>query len=117
MLCDALKGDFAKWQHSQIKISPNQDNTGIIFYTNKIDRSNGILFDCDNFKTFDNESCRIVTIFQKTIKYAIRYFHNLPLAPCEKNLPNSNNAMVYPFPFSATRDVYKILIDKKHIKT
>jgi superfamily I DNA/RNA helicase len=117
MLCEVLKGDIHKWKHPQIKIYPNQDKTGVVFYTNKIDRNKGILFDYDNFKSFIEENCgRIITIFQKTIKYSIRYFNNMPLAPCEKNIPNLNISMVYPFPFSATKEAYKILIDKNTSK-
>jgi superfamily I DNA/RNA helicase len=115
ILCEVLKGNIQNWKHSEIRISSNSD--GIIFYTNKIDKNKGILFDYDNFRSFTEEQCsRVITIFQKTIKYAIRYFNNMPLAPCEKNIPNSNIAMVYPFPFSATKDVYKIIIDKNTSK-
>jgi superfamily I DNA/RNA helicase len=115
MLCEVLKGNIQNWDYSEIKIVSKPE--GIIFYTNKIDKNKGILFDYDNFRSFLEEQCsRMITIFQKTIKYAIRYFNNMPLAPCEKNIPNSSSAMVYPFPFSATKDAYKVIIDKNTSK-
>ena len=102
------------WNDTNILIHRTID--GIIFYTHKLDRNRGLLFDCTTFNAFAKQpNDKIITIFQKTIKYAIKYFNKLALAPCESE-PNAATAIIYPFPFLATKNVYKILIDKNTSK-
>ena len=115
MLYNLLSGHNYSWQDNQVFIHQTQD--GVILYTPDIDKNNGVLFDLTQFDAFSrqNES-KVITIFQKTLKYAVRYFGNLSLAPCERNIENTNTTIVYPFPFTANKNVYKILIDKNGSK-
>lgn len=114
-LCEILRGDTTSWDDSRISFYSNSKG-GSFFFTNKIDRLNGILFDYDKFDAFITKDCNsVITIFQKTLKYSIRYFDKLPLAACEKHV-TTETSIVFPFPFTATRDVYKILIDRNSSK-
>lgn len=114
MLCNILRGKEEKWQHN--KIAFKLVKNGCFFYTEKLDKKRGIIFDLSTFEGFlKNENERIITIFQKTIKYAVRYFEKLPTTTCEKLLPGSTT-IVYPFPFTATKDVDKVLIDRNSSK-
>lgn len=114
MLCNILRGKEEKWQHN--KIAFKLVKNGCFFYTEKLNKKRGIIFDLSTFEGFlKNENERIITIFQKTIKYAVRYFEKLPTTTCEKLLPGSTT-IVYPFPFTATKDVDKVLIDRNSSK-
>ena len=114
-LCGILMQKGSDWSHSVIYVEFTEKN-GVIFYTRRIDKKRGLLFDFDTFKGFQNRSPEMtITIFQKVVKYAIHYFDDQPLAPCEHNL-STERAIVYPFPFSATKDVEKVFIDKNSTK-
>lgn len=92
---------------------------GGVFYTNGINRNKGILFDYSSFDAFsesNNTIANIVTIFQKVLRYAVRYFESAPLSPSEKAIPEKNTIIVYPFPYVPARDVYKIFVDKNSTK-
>lgn len=114
-LCNILMQKEIEWTHSAISVELTE-KSGVIFYTKKIDKKRGLLFDFDTFNGFQNRSPEmVITIFQKVIKYAIHYFDDQPLAPCEHNL-SAEMAIVYPFPFTATKDVEKVFIDKNSTK-
>ena len=114
-LCCILKGDDINWEDSRISYFSNSKGGGF-FYTKEIDRMNGVLFDYSKFDAFLTKDCNsMITIFQKTLKYAIKYFEKLPLAACEKHI-TTETSIVFPFPFTATKDVYKILIDRNSSK-
>lgn len=114
-LCQILMGKSTDWNHPSI-YSSKINGRGIVFFTKKIDKKRGLLFDLDTFKGFECQNNQsVITIFQKTIKYAIRYFDKQPLAPCEYDL-SAEQAIVYPYPFVATRGVDKVLIDKNSTK-
>jgi hypothetical protein len=98
-LCDILMRKDKKWSHPKIFIK-HIENRGVIFYTHAIDKKRGLLYDLSTFSGFNQQSSEsVITIFQKTIKYAIRYFDKQPLAPCEYNL-SGDIAIVYPYPFT-----------------
>jgi len=115
--CKVLKGEQEDWSLSTVKFIKSKKGGYLLTTNPEIKR--GIIFD---FSTFDgfigNKDENIISIFQKTIKYAIRYFDHLPLVACEKTVPNTNYNIVYPFPFVATKDAFKVLIernpDQKH---
>lgn len=114
-LCNILMQKGNEWTHSAISVEFTE-KSGVIFYTKKIDKKRGLLFDFDTFNGFQNRSPEmVITIFQKVIKYAIHYFDDQPLAPCEHNL-STEMAIVYPFPFTATKDVEKVFLDKNSTK-
>lgn len=110
-----LSNQTHDWKDDQILIHHSQD--GIILHTSNIDKNNGLIFDLTQFDAFEKQNGnKVITIFQKTLKYAIRYFDNYPPAPCERNIDNTNTTIVFPFPFTATKNVYKVLIDKNGSK-
>lgn len=114
-LCNILMQRDNNWFNPTIYVEFVAKN-GVIFYTKNIDKKRGLLFDFETFKGFQNHNAdMVITIFQKVIKYAIRYFDGQPLAPCEHNVTNTT-AIVYPFPFTATKDVEKVFIDKNSSK-
>lgn len=109
-LCAILKGASEEWEHGRIYFK--KEKKGVYFYTEQIDRKRGILFDLSTFKGFSDKSDTvIVNIFQKVMKYGIKYFNGLPLVSCERNFSDSL-ALVYPFPFVRQKDVDKVYIDK-----
>ena len=79
----------------------------------KIEKSKLVIFDLTTFDGFsdlysDNEK---LTIFNKVLKYAIRYWTNVPKTNRERDIANSSLTVVFPFPF--TRDKAKrIVIDR-----
>lgn len=113
-LCGILMQKSCDWSHPVINIVFT-DNQGVIFYTQNIDKKQGLLFDLDTFAGFENKEESVITIFQKTIKYSIHYFDKQPLAPCEHDL-STDKAIVYPYPFTATKGVVKVLLDKNSTK-
>ena len=89
---------------------------GLAFYTYNLDRNKAILFDLSTFNAFnEQEPKHVITIFQKILKYAIKYFYKLAYAPCEKDV-DTKTTIVFPFPFTATKNVYKILVDRNSSK-
>lgn len=114
-LCNILMRKTVEWSHPKIFVK-HTEKRGIIFYTHSIDKKRGLLYDLSTFVGFDQQNPEaVITIFQKTIKYAIHYFDQQPLAPCEYNL-SSEIAIVYPYPFIATHNVEKVLLDKNSTK-
>lgn len=89
---------------------------GLVFHTSNFDRSRAIIFDLSTFDAFIKQDAKnVITIFHKILKYAIKYFNHLTYAPCEKDI-DTKTTIIYPFPFTATKNVYKILIDKNSSK-
>lgn len=85
------------------------------FIYSGVQSKKGVIFDFDSFKAFQNGSFKgeeKITILQKTLKYAMKHWHKNPLSSCEKNIPDTNYSLVYPFPFT-TGETYRVLIDKK----
>lgn len=110
-LYQLLMQQSSDWSHPTIHVTMTAKK-GAIFYTDSIDKKRGLLFDLDTFDGFVNRGAdAVITIFQKTIKYAIHYFDNQPLAPCEMNL-NATTGIVFPFPFTATKGVEKVILDR-----
>lgn len=89
-----------------------------VFYNNKPTFFNGLFFDCDQFDGFEKEddSSKIITIFQKVLKYSMRYYKNLPPAPCEINLLGTHNTAIFPFPLSERGNATRILVDRNSSK-
>lgn len=115
-LCQVLRLKFIDWAHSRIHL--HKCEKGIVFFTPESTYSKGLVFDLTTFKGFSDEQDNrtVINIFQKTIKYAVRYFENLPLASCERNLPDKPIAIIYPNPFVAAINVPKIIVDRNSSK-
>ena len=114
-LCNILMRKNVEWSHPKIFVK-HTEKRGVIFYTHSIDNKRGLLYDLSTFVGFNQQNSEaVITIFQKTVKYAIHYFDQQPLAPCEYNL-SGEKAIVYPYPFTATHNVEKVLLDKNSTK-
>ncbi len=115
-LCQILKLKSDSWAHNRIFL--HKCEKGLVFFTPGSSYTKGIIFDLSTFKGFTDEQDNrtIINIFQKTIKYAVRYFEKLPLASCDRNLPDIPTAIVYPNPFVAAANVPKIVIDRNSSK-
>lgn len=115
-LCQILRLKSNKWAHNRIHLY--QCKKGLVFFTSESSYTKGLLFDLSTFNGFnENQDNRtIINIFQKTIKYAVRYFEKLPLANCDRNLPDSPIAIIYPNPFVAALNVPKIVVDRNSSK-
>lgn len=115
-LCLILKQKSLDWAHNRIYL--HSCEKGIVFFTPESSYRRGLVFDLTTFKGFNEEqdNRNIINIFQKTIKYAVRYFENLPLASCDRNLPDKPIAIIYPNPFVAAVKVPKIVVDRNSSK-
>lgn len=115
-LCDILRQKEANWSHPLIHL--HYTDKGIVFFSKTDNIKKALVFDLDTFRGFtdDQDNRTIINIFQKTIKYAVRYFENLPLASCERILPDSTFTIIFPNPFVATHDVPKIIVDRNTSK-
>ncbi len=110
-LCQVLNGKVDNW--SKFKVNFKKTTNGGVLTTAIGNFNKGVVFDLSTFNGFQNaKNNQVVTIFQKVIKFSIRFFEKLPPTSCERHLPNSLKSIVYPFPFSATKDVYRVLIDR-----
>lgn len=110
-ICKILQGELEHWEWLNIKFSKSEK--GGFFYTRQPDLNKGIVFDLSTFKGFQSDkNQQIITIFQKVLKFAIRYFEKLPPTNCERHISGTNISLVFPFPWVATKDVYKISIDR-----
>lgn len=109
-LCIILRGGTLEWEHQRIFLK--SDKKGVYFFTEQINRKRGILFDLTTFSGFrDKSDTVLINIFQKVMKYGIKYFNGLPLVSCERNI-SEGLSLVYPFPFVRQKDVDKVYIDK-----
>lgn len=110
-LCNLLLNKVSTWSYPTLQLYEIKDR-GKFLYTQNIEIKKGLLFDLDTFDGFnDNSPENVITIFQKTVKYAVRYFTNQPPAPCDLVFPQQNRAIVFPFPFTATKNVDKVVLD------
>ncbi|MCW5922600.1 MAG: UvrD-helicase domain-containing protein [Saprospiraceae bacterium] len=110
-ICKILKGELGTWKRFNIIFSKAEK--GGFFFTTQPDIKKGIVFDLTTFKGFESaKNDQLITIFQKTLKFAIRYFEKLPPTTCERHLPGTSFSLVYPFPWVATKDVYRITVDR-----
>ena len=115
-LCQILRLNSFDWAHSRIYL--HKCEKGLVFYTPESSYTKGLVFDLATFNGFSNaqDNRTVINIFQKTIKYAVRYFENLPLANCDRNLPDKPIAIIYPNPFVAALNVPKIVVDRNSSK-
>ena len=114
-ICRVLKGESPDdWESGKILMKKYKNGT--IFFTKTIDSKRGICFDLNTFNVSQITDDVIVTIFQKSLKYAVKYFEKLPTTNSEKIVANTNLSLVFPYPFTATREVDKVYIDRNSSK-
>lgn len=114
-ICQLLRGlEVNDWFSARIMLK--RCKSGFVFYTKEIDRKRGVCFDMGTFSVEGLSDDVVITIFQKTLKYAVKYFENLPLTGYEKQKPNTNLSLIYPYPFVASNEVDKICIDRNSSK-
>lgn len=90
-----------------------EENGGIYLLKNNEKTNRGIVFDFDTFNGFNyNSEQDSLTLFQKVIRFAIKYWGNMVFSSCEKNIQGTDIAVVFPFAF-ATHNIYKVFINKK----
>jgi superfamily I DNA/RNA helicase len=110
-ICEILRNNLDTWNKFNIFFTKSEK--GGFFFTIKPDIKKGIIFDFSTFQSFDSfKNDQIITIFQKILKFSIRYFEKLPTASCERHIAGTNTSLVFPFPFVATKDIYRVLIDR-----
>lgn len=112
MLCDAILDKDYEWKSNRIGVS--RAKNGLLFYTSVNNRNEALVFDLDTFKAFSDGANQdhVITIFQKIVKCAVRYFNNQPLGSSEQPLMGRQVIMVFPFPFEPSHDAYKVFLDK-----
>lgn len=114
-LCRFLKNETNEWRDNNIVAVKTK--SGYVILTDKTDKKRGVLFDLKSFHAFKEESIEnILNIFSKTLRYAVRYFEKHPLVRSEKEIPNTQVSIIYPFPFAAANNVTKIVIDRNSNK-
>ncbi len=115
MLVNILQGKSNQWSHDRICLIDNE--RGYIFLTKNSEKKRGVIFDLTRFQGFEEDNpSKVIAIFTKVLRYSVRYFDNLPLIGNERPLPNSSTTIVYPFPFVAQKDSFKVLIDRNSSK-
>lgn len=115
MLLDLCTQESNHWGNDRIKAFSTE--RGIILHSEQIDRKRGLIFDMETFDGFVKcpEDKRMMML-QRILKFAVRYFENQQPAKCEKDIPNTNVSIVYPFPFAANKNVHKVFIDRNSFK-
>lgn len=115
-LCKILsEGTTVDLHYPRIKVS--KGDRGLFFYTQNIDKKRGVIFDLQTFSGFQEcSNDRLLMLFQRVLKYAIRYFDGQKRVKCEHELPGTNTTLVYPFPFAPNKDVEKVFIDRNSFK-
>ena len=105
-----LQGKSDSFDDGFVKTLSMKD--GFILHAGKIKGGAGLFFDFQQYKTFQSErDNRIITIFQKILRYAIRYFGaHKKLAPCETVI--DNKAVIFPFPYTQHGEAYRVVADR-----
>lgn len=114
-LYNILKRKDTRWNYKRIHFMTTKE--GGLFYTSSGNISRGLIFDFSLFRGFDesvNTDDKIIVMFQRVLKYAIRYFSGDPTVNCERELAN-NLTLVFPFSFTPNLNVEKVLIDRNSI--
>ena len=108
-LLELLKGDSTQFDDGTVR-SINMKH-GILLYSKKINKKAGLFFDYEQFTSFTSETPnRTITIFQKVLRFATRYFSGRSYAPCE--MLKDNNGIIFPFPYTAHGEAYRVVADR-----
>lgn len=108
-LVSFLKGETNDFHDGTIKT--HHMKNGVVLYVSKLSRDGGIFFDLEQYSTFQGEAPeRLIVIFQKVLRFAVRYFDKRTLAQCE--ILRENKGIVFPFPYTAHGEAYRVVIDR-----
>lgn len=84
---------------------------GVALYAGTLSKKAGLFFDYDQFNTFLADSPdRIITIFQKILRFAVRYFNGRGFAQCE--MIKDNIGIIFPFPLTDRSESYRVVVDR-----
>lgn len=73
-----------------------------------------VLFDLASLTIInDHNDAELLTIIQKTLRFAIKYWGALALGSGEKIIKASTKAVIFPFPFVANKVNYRITIERE----
>ena len=110
-LISFLRGNTASFSDGTV-FSIALEEGAILHAGNIKKRRAGIFFDFVQYPGFLTESGpRMITIFQKMLKYAARYFSgHTKLAPCENR--RDDNAIIFPFPYARHGESYRVVADR-----
>lgn len=111
--CKFLIDENNDWR--DLNIGVKKAENGIILSTLSLNKDKVLLFDLTTFKGFQEEKKdlrKIAAIFQKVIRFAVKYFDNLPLSQNEIYIKDSHDALVYPYQYIRSSDVPKVVVDR-----
>ena len=80
----------------------NMTSDGIFIKGNENNPNRVLVIDVEQsnlFSGFDEQS--VLTIFQKTLRFSIKYWENLHFSSYERNIQNSSKSVIFPFPISS----------------
>lgn len=104
-----LRNEAESFEDGTIR-SMNVKN-GVVLYAGTLTKQSGLFFDYDQFKSFLLEAPdRIVTIFQKVLRFAVRYFNGRSFAQCE--IIRDNIGVIFPFPLANRGESYRVVVDR-----
>ena len=109
-LIDLLQNNKKEFFDGSVKSITMKE--GVMLYKDKINRTSGLFFDYEQFTAFLIEPpSKIITIFQKVLRFATRYFSGRnSYGHCE--IIKDNNGIVFPFPYIASKDAYRVVADR-----
>lgn len=112
ILINFLEGDIRK-QALDKMLFLCEKRGGFILSENGYNSKNALIFDFNKFEGFNNtrSDSEKITIFQKILKFSIRFWQKLPLTTCEKNIQDSELSIVFPFSFTLN-NAYRVVIDR-----
>ena len=88
---------------------------GVVLYAGMLTKKEGLFFDYDQFTTFLTDSPgRIITIFQKILRFAVRYFNGRGFAQCE--MLRDNKGIIFPFPLTDRGESYRVVVDRNSFR-
>lgn len=84
---------------------------GVALYAGLLSKKAGLFFDYDQFTTFLTDTPdRVITIFQKILRFAVRYFNGRGYAQCE--MIKDNIGIIFPFPLTDRSESYRVVVDR-----
>lgn len=103
------KGDLELGPH----IIFEKNNDGVYLLNPNSDSNDILVFDFDESDCFKKQSDReVILVFQKILRFAVRYWKSQKFTATEKILLHSSKAVVFPFPFSQ-KNSYRVTIERE----
>jgi UvrD/REP helicase N-terminal domain len=90
-----------------------EKNNGIYFTSEKKYINQCVVFDLEKCDPFNGKTPEeALMIFQKVLRFCIRYWENMGIGSCERIIPDSTKAVVFPFPIF-TKSSFRISIERR----